>query len=174
MPEHGPLQREAKAKYKKLIWNFREIIILSSTRPVETSYGCYKTESFHCFWGLRGKRRRDRIRNEIFREAGIQNLLIELEEKWLQWFGFVRGMDTTGLPRRVLQYKFKGRGPIQQPRWFSQVLKPSAREERAGKKLKRSSCGKKQITDFWWVDLCKNTNSARRTYFERIQILQYG
>jgi hypothetical protein len=49
------------------------------------------------------KIRKERFRNEIFREVGIQNLVIGLEAKQLQWFGHVRGMDTSGLPRRALE-----------------------------------------------------------------------
>jgi hypothetical protein len=31
----------------------------------------------------------NRIRNKIFREVRIQNLLTEFEYKWFQWFGRV-------------------------------------------------------------------------------------
>jgi hypothetical protein len=38
------------------------------------------------------------IKNGIFREVGIQNVLIELEEKLLQWFSHVKRMDRTRIP----------------------------------------------------------------------------
>jgi hypothetical protein len=40
--------------------------------------------------------RRDRVRNEILRRAGIQNLLTGLEEKQLQLFSQVKRMDEQG------------------------------------------------------------------------------
>lgn len=39
---------------------------------------------------------RDRIRNEILRQVGIQNLLTELQEKQLQWLGQVKRIDEYG------------------------------------------------------------------------------
>jgi hypothetical protein len=40
-----------------------------------------------------------RTRNGIFREkVGIQNLLIELEGKLLQWFGHVKRLGRIGIP----------------------------------------------------------------------------
>jgi hypothetical protein len=42
--------------------------------------------------GNEGKTRKDEIKRLIFREeTGIQNLLIELEEKRLQWICHVKG-----------------------------------------------------------------------------------
>jgi hypothetical protein len=51
---------------------------------------------------IQRKTRRDRIRNEIFREVGIQNLLIELEKKQQQ-FGHLKRMDRTRIPRTSLE-----------------------------------------------------------------------
>jgi hypothetical protein len=58
---------------------------------------------------IAGKRRRDRIINEIFREeAGTQNLLTELEKKQLQWFAHVKRMDRTRISR-TSELKLKGK-----------------------------------------------------------------
>jgi hypothetical protein len=56
------------------------------------------------------KTRRDRTRTETFRkETGIRKLLIELEEKGLQWLDHVTTMGGTGTLRRTLELEFKGR-----------------------------------------------------------------
>jgi hypothetical protein len=45
-------------------------------------------------------------------EVGIQNLLIKLEEKVLQWFGNVKTMYRTRiLIRQTPELKFKGKNP---------------------------------------------------------------
>jgi hypothetical protein len=44
-----------------------------------------------------GETRRDRIRNEVCRELGIQNLLIMLEEKRLRMVGHVKRMAEKGV-----------------------------------------------------------------------------
>jgi hypothetical protein len=47
----------------------------------------------------------DRNRSEIFRDkVGFKNLLIELEDKLLQWFGNIK----TRTPRKALELTFKG------------------------------------------------------------------
>jgi hypothetical protein len=43
-------------------------------------------------------------------KVGIQNLLIEPEEKGLQLFGHEIGLDKTKIPRRSIELKFKGKG----------------------------------------------------------------
>jgi hypothetical protein len=49
-----------------------------------------------------GKRKSDRTRYETSREVGIQNFLIEFEEKQLKWCGCVKRMDIMWILRRVL------------------------------------------------------------------------
>jgi hypothetical protein len=39
-------------------------------------------------------------------------MLTELEEKLLKWFGHVKRMDKTRMPRTALQLKFKGKRPM--------------------------------------------------------------
>jgi hypothetical protein len=57
----------------------------------------------------KGKTRRDRIKTETFRkEIGIRKLLIELEEKGLQWLDHVKRMGGTGT-LRTLELEFRGR-----------------------------------------------------------------
>lgn len=46
------------------------------------------TNSYEILEIILEKPKRDRIRNEIFEEAGIKNLEIQLEKKWLQWVGY--------------------------------------------------------------------------------------
>jgi hypothetical protein len=51
-----------------------------------------------------GKIRWDEIRNEIFREIiGIKNVLIELEEKLLQRFDYVKEMERTRKSRMAIK-----------------------------------------------------------------------
>jgi hypothetical protein len=54
----------------------------------------------------------------ISEEVGKQNLLTELEEKWLHSRGHVK---RTIIPRRTLELKHKGKRPKRQPRkrWFN-------------------------------------------------------
>jgi hypothetical protein len=51
---------------------------------------------------IEGQTRRAKSRNEILREAGIQNSVIQLEEKRLQWLGHVKIMGRTLILRRTL------------------------------------------------------------------------
>jgi hypothetical protein len=54
----------------------------------------------------------------------MKNLLIELEEKGLQWFCQVNGMDRTNLLRRASILKLEGKDPMgrRRTRWFSQIF----------------------------------------------------
>jgi hypothetical protein len=40
-------------------------------------------------------------------------LLTEVEEKRLQWFGYLKRMDRTSSSRRVLELIFKGKRPME-------------------------------------------------------------
>jgi hypothetical protein len=108
---------------------------------------------------LRGRKQEEREELEMKsykEEVGIQNLLIELEKKQLQWFGQVKRMDGKRIAQRAFELKFKGESLMGGPRkkWCSQVLqedyyKTPRREEIAGKNLNRKDCGKiKEIGDF--------------------------
>jgi hypothetical protein len=60
-------------------------------------------------------RRRREIELETYffcENAGIHNLLVELEEKQLQWPGHVR-MDRTSVLRRGVELNFKGKRPME-------------------------------------------------------------
>jgi hypothetical protein len=59
-------------------------------------------------------------------------------------------MERTRILRRVLELKFKAKGPMGQlRRWFSQVVENIKKSVKAGKKLRRKGCGKKEgIRDF--------------------------
>jgi hypothetical protein len=46
-------------------------------------------------------------------------MLIQLEDKQLQWFGHLKRMEITRIQRRALELKFKGGRP--RTRWFNQV-----------------------------------------------------
>jgi hypothetical protein len=60
------------------------------------------------------KTRADRIRTKIFgEEDGIQNLLIGIEKKLLQWFGQVKSLDKIKIQRRASELEFKGKRPIE-------------------------------------------------------------
>jgi hypothetical protein len=100
-----------------------------------------------------GKTRRVKTGHEFFGpEVGIQNLLTELEEKWLQQFGHVKGVDRTRGTRRASELEFKGETSVGLPRvrQFNKAWETSRREERAGKKLETKDCGKKEGTgDFY-------------------------
>jgi hypothetical protein len=45
------------------------------------------------FKSIEGETRRDKIKNKIYWETVNQNLLTEIEEKWLQWFGHVKRIE---------------------------------------------------------------------------------
>jgi hypothetical protein len=79
--KHGTLQGETKAKSMKSIWNLKKC------------------------WVKRG---RDGIINKAFwKGAGIQDLLKELQEKWLQWFEHEKGMERTRIMRRASELKYE-------------------------------------------------------------------
>lgn len=72
--------------------------------------------------------RKERIRNEIFREEVlIKNLLKDLGEKPLEYFGYIKIMNGTRVLRRALELKCERMKCMQQSRkmWFIQVLKTS-------------------------------------------------
>lgn len=55
-----------------------------------------------------GKMGRGRTRNEMFaKEAGILNVLIELEDKQLQLFSHVKKVTSARILRRALKLKFE-------------------------------------------------------------------
>jgi hypothetical protein len=59
------------------------------------------------------KIRMDKIRNKIFvEEIRIQNLLIELEEKWLQLSDHLKGMDEIEISRSTLELQLRGKRPM--------------------------------------------------------------
>jgi hypothetical protein len=60
-------------------------------------------------WCIRRKTRRDRIRSKTASEVEIHNLLIDLEDKLLQWFGYIKGNDRTGISIWELDSKFSER-----------------------------------------------------------------
>jgi hypothetical protein len=56
---------------------------------------------------------RNRIKNEIFREeVGIENLLIKLEKKQQQWYGYLKRMDKTRIPTRASELNVKIKRPM--------------------------------------------------------------
>jgi hypothetical protein len=51
---------------------------------------------------------RGRIRNQIFKEVGIQNFLTEKRNRNIQRFGHVQRMDTISILARPSEFKFEG------------------------------------------------------------------
>lgn len=74
-----------------------------------------------------------------------KNVLIELEEKWSQWFSHKKGVVEQGYWVKAWELKLKGRNlwdSSEQDGWASYWK--TLREEKPGKKLKRKDCKKKE------------------------------
>ena len=67
---------------------------------------------------IKGKTRRDRIRNEdIRRELNMESMKEKVEKMRLRWFGHVKRMGEDRLPRRMEEMRMEGRRPRGRPRW---------------------------------------------------------
>lgn len=73
---------------------------------------------------IKGVTRRDRIRNEnIRRELGVKSILTVIEEGQLRWYGHVRRMDDTRIPKRWFDWRPSTRRPVGRPRkrWMGNI-----------------------------------------------------
>jgi hypothetical protein len=61
---------------------------------------------------FRIKIRKDRIRTNLQRKFWKSKLLIEVGEKGLKWFDYVKRVDRTMIPRRALKLNFRGKRPM--------------------------------------------------------------
>lgn len=96
-------------------------------------------------------------------EFGIQNLLMEIEEKWVQSFSNSKRMDRRRELRRTSYPKFKGKGPVGWPgtRWFRQVLGGIKKRGECWQKIEKETFRKKEeIWYFLSIKPCK-TDDAR-------------
>ena len=66
---------------------------------------------------MRGKIRRDRIKNEQLREmAQVEKLQSKIERSRLKWYGHVKRMDRSRLPHQMLHKSFNKSRNIGRPR----------------------------------------------------------
>ena len=73
---------------------------------------------------IKGVTRRDRLRNvDIRKELKVKNILTIIEESQLRWYGHMRRMDDTQIPKKLFNWRPKTKRPTGRPRkrWIEGV-----------------------------------------------------